>query len=199
MLSTEWANIRHCFFDVEFIEYNVTLQDKRTKRVVDLISLGIVDDKGRNFYKVSSEFNVVAARNDEWFADNVLKNLPAETKWRSEQSIQKSLNRYLKGDNVIFYYWCATQDPFVLENLLGQNIDGAPNFMTLPRNIKSFVNVYQEYVELGRPSHIMPYKDRHRHHDALGDAIWLKEATNVLYDYKNRQIDKIRGIQAPAA
>src|SRR4051812_12087398 len=53
------------FLDTEFIEDGVT---------IDLISIGIVAEDGREYYAVSSEFDPTKA--SQWVKDNVLVHLP---------------------------------------------------------------------------------------------------------------------------
>ena len=53
------------FYDCEFIE------DGRT---VDLVSIGVVDEAGREFYAVSTEFD--AGRAGPWVRQHVLPQLP---------------------------------------------------------------------------------------------------------------------------
>ncbi len=53
------------FYDCEFIE------DGRT---IDLVSIGVVDETGREFYAVSTEFD--AARAGAWVRQHVLPQLP---------------------------------------------------------------------------------------------------------------------------
>ena len=52
------------FLDTEFIEHPNTIQ---------LISIGIVSEDGREYYAVSSEFNYDDA--DEWVKENVLEQI----------------------------------------------------------------------------------------------------------------------------
>ena len=53
------------FYDCEFIE------DGRT---IDLVSIGVVDEEGREFYAVSTEFD--PERAGQWVRQNVLPKLP---------------------------------------------------------------------------------------------------------------------------
>lgn len=65
------------FFDTEFIEGK---QPKKllgvkygwTKPIVDLISIGVVAEDGREYYAVSNEFNLDHAWSDDWIRENVL-------------------------------------------------------------------------------------------------------------------------------
>src|SRR3954464_10520719 len=70
------AMVYRYFYDCEFIE------DGRT---VALISIGVVDEKGREFYAVSTEFD--DSRAIPWVRRNVLDRLPspADPPCRSRQ------------------------------------------------------------------------------------------------------------------
>jgi hypothetical protein len=55
------------FYDTEFLD------DGRT---IDLISIGMVAEDGRELYAVSSQFNQAAVRRSTWLMDNVWPSLP---------------------------------------------------------------------------------------------------------------------------
>ena len=79
-------SVRRFFYDTEFIE------DGRT---IDLVSIGVVDETGREFYAVSTEFD--PARAIPWVRRNVLDQLPppADRAWRSRQRIREDLLSFL--------------------------------------------------------------------------------------------------------
>ncbi len=74
------------FYDCEFIE------DGRT---VDLVSIGVVDEHGREFYAVSTEFD--DSRAVPWVRRNVLDKLPSpgDPAWRSRERIRDDLYEFL--------------------------------------------------------------------------------------------------------
>ncbi|MEU1141817.1 hypothetical protein ABZ392_33915 [Streptomyces sp. NPDC005885] len=55
------------FYDTEFIDDGTT---------IDLISIGMVREDGRELYAVSSEFNQTALRQSPWLMENVWPSLP---------------------------------------------------------------------------------------------------------------------------
>lgn len=62
------------FIDTEFIEgFHKPLFGKR-RHFIDLISIGIVCEDGREYYAISKEFNSKDA--DEWVKQNVISKLP---------------------------------------------------------------------------------------------------------------------------
>ena len=76
------------FYDCEFIE------DGRT---IDLVSIGVVDEHGREFYAVSTEFDDTQAV--PWVRRHVLDKLPspADQAWRSRQRLRADLLEFLAG------------------------------------------------------------------------------------------------------
>lgn len=76
------------FFDTEFLEGTQKTMFGNTKPTIDLISIGIVDETGREFYAISNEFNLKEAWNRwdgvrdpktgekvYWIRDNVLRSI----------------------------------------------------------------------------------------------------------------------------
>lgn len=66
------------FIDTEFIEgFHKPLFGKR-RHFIDLISIGIVAEDGREYYAISNEFYSKDA--DQWVKDNVISKLPLKLK-----------------------------------------------------------------------------------------------------------------------
>jgi len=64
------------FIDTEFIEgFHKPLFGKR-RHFIDLISIGIAAEDGREYYAISNEFNPKIA--SQWVKDNVISKLPAQ-------------------------------------------------------------------------------------------------------------------------
>lgn len=146
------------FYDCEFIE------DGRT---VDLVSIGVVDEYGREFYAVSTEFD--AGRAVPWVRRNVLDKLPspADPAWRSRERIRDDLFAFLREpmcerpDNSIeLWAWYAAYDHVALAQLWGP-------MTALPREIPRFTkDLRQLWDDRGRP--VLP--EMSGRHDALVDA-----------------------------
>lgn len=146
------------FYDCEFIE------DGRT---IDLVSIGVVDEYGREFYAVSTEFDDRLAV--PWVRRNVLDKLPspADPVWRSRERIRDELKEFLlaplrerPGEEMELWAWYAAYDHVVLAQLWGRMPD-------LPRGIPRFTkDLRQLWDDLGRPP-LPSIADRH---DALMDA-----------------------------
>ena len=100
------------FYDCEFIE------DGRT---IELISIGVVAQDGREFYAVSTDFDPETA--GTWVRRNVLDKLPSpsDRSWRSRSRIRDELFEFLvaPGLPVELWAWYAAYDHVVLAQLWG--------------------------------------------------------------------------------
>lgn len=145
------------FYDCEFIEDG---------RVVDLVSIGVVDEFGREFYAVSTQFDDSKAV--PWVRNNVLDKLPspADKAWRSRERIRDDLYDFLvepikgRSEQMELWAWYAAYDHVVLAQLWGA-------MPALPREIPRFTkDLRQRWDDLGKP----PLPNAQGRHDALVDA-----------------------------
>ncbi len=147
------------FYDCEFIEDG---------RIIDLVSIGVVDEHGREFYAISTEFDDRDAL--PWVRRNVLDRLPSpsDPAWRSRAEIRDELHEFLiapvreKSDTRLeLWAWYASYDHVVLAQLWGRMPD-------LPREIPRFTkDLRQLWDDRGRPA--LP-DSVERRHNALVDA-----------------------------
>jgi hypothetical protein len=142
------------FYDTEFIEDGTT---------IDLVSIGVVDEHGREFYAVSTEFNPTKA--GPWVRDHVLDKLPspADPAWCDRATIKAKLMRFLSRDRerVELWAWFAAYDHVALAQLWG-------DMPALPRELPRFTReLRQRWEDVGKPSLPPPPTDAH---DALADA-----------------------------
>ena len=105
------------FYDTEFIEDG---------RLIDLVSIGVVDENGREFYAVSTEYDDTHAL--PWVRRNVLNKLPspADPAWRSRERIRTELYAFLMepirdrpGEQLELWAWYAAYDHVALAQLWG--------------------------------------------------------------------------------
>ncbi|MFT4126676.1 MAG: polyadenylate-specific 3'-exoribonuclease AS [Gordonia sp. (in: high G+C Gram-positive bacteria)] len=142
------------FYDTEFIEDGTT---------IELISIGVVADDGREFYAVSTEFD--PARAGSWVRANVLPKLPSPSSaaWRSRREIRDALLEFLTADGsaIELWAWVGAYDHVVLCQLWGA-------MTALPRPIPRFTRELRQHWEAAGRPHLPPAPDDA--HDALSDA-----------------------------
>ncbi|MGH3871173.1 MAG: polyadenylate-specific 3'-exoribonuclease AS [Pseudonocardiaceae bacterium] len=142
------------FYDCEFIEDGVT---------IELISIGVVDEQGREYYAVSTEFD--PERAGEWVRLHVLPKLPSpsDRAWRSRAAIRDTLLQFLtaSGERVELWAWLAAYDHVALVQLWGP-------MPALPRALPRFTrDLRQRWEDSGKPALPPPPSDAH---DAVADA-----------------------------
>ncbi|AUS77905.1 hypothetical protein C1701_05440 [Actinoalloteichus sp. AHMU CJ021] len=155
------------FYDCEFIEDGVT---------IDLVSIGVVDENGREFYAVSTEFD--PGRAGTWVRNNVLSKLPppASPVWRDRSRIRAELLEFLTGPEsgpgeVELWAWYAAYDHVVLAQLWGAMPALPPQLPRFTRDLR------QRWEDVGRPRLPAPPDDAH---DALADARHNRERWRVI-------------------
>jgi hypothetical protein len=162
------------WLDTEFIE------DGRT---IDLISIGIVCEDGRELYAISIEFDESKA--NEWVKDNVISKLepkdldkPTISRlWKSRQDIKNQILEFIEASNdnaPEFWGYYADYDWVVLCQLFGTMMDLPESFPFYCRDIKQWCD------QLGNPK--LPEQGEGEH-NALADARWNKLAWDFLNKY----------------
>ena len=159
------------FYDCEFIEDGHT---------IELVSIGMVDESGREFYAVSTEFD--ASRAGQWVRQNVLPQLPAaaDPAWRSRSRIREDLYSFLtaRGANVELWAWYAAYDHVALAQLWGA-------MPALPSRIPKFTrDLRQRWEDVGKPK--LPAAPENAH-DALADAKHNLERWKVIEEHQRRR------------
>jgi hypothetical protein len=158
------ARVRRFFYDTEFIEDGTT---------IDLVSIGVVDEAGREFYAVSTEFD--PAKAIPWVRRNVLDQLPspADKAWRSRERIREDLLNFLTGpgEEIELWAWFGAYDHVALCQLWGA-------MTALPRPIPRFTReLRQRWDDVGQPA--LPPKPTGTH-DALVDARYNLQRWNAM-------------------
>lgn len=167
------------FFDLEFLEDGET---------IDLISIGIVAEDGREFYAVNEEANWSRIINHDWLRVNVVPHLPIEVNpladgkywgriqpnshWDIEDSIRQKLLDFIGDDKPEFWSYFADYDWVCLAQLFGRMIDLPKGWPMYCRDIKQLCD------SLGNPT-LPPQEGEHQ---ALNDARWNKQAYEFLRD-----------------
>ena len=154
MSSSAPVPVRY-FYDCEFIEDGTT---------IDLVSIGVVAEDGREFYAVSTEFD--PERAGWWVRRNVLPMLPPPSSPLnlSRRQIRDRLLDFLvptPDTSPELWAWIGAYDHVALCQLWGP-------MTALPRSLPRFTHELRQYWEdAGRP----PLPDAPVDaHDALADA-----------------------------
>lgn len=142
------------FYDTEFIEDGTT---------IDLVSIGIVAEDGREYYAVSTEFD--AEKASSWVRDYVLPKLPnpEDSAWKSRAQIREEVLRFLTANHQApeLWAWVCGYDHVVLAQLFG-------DMTAMPKELPHFTCELRQYwIMAGRP-HLPGLPPGV--HDALVDA-----------------------------
>jgi hypothetical protein len=143
------------FYDTEFID------DGRT---IELISIGVVAEDGREYYAVSTEFD--PERAGSWVRSHVLPKLPppASPLWRPRARIRSDLETFFEIDGaeaIELWAWVGAYDHVVLCQLWGPMNHLPPSMPRFTRELR------QLWEDRGRPR--LPRRPPDVH-DALVDA-----------------------------
>jgi hypothetical protein len=162
------------FYDTEFIE------DGRT---IDLISIGMVAEDGRELYAVNRDMPVMRILKHDWLMANVVPSLPRihgdrrlqvsarrnplaldfdHPDMRSRAQIARMVQAFITlTPEPELWAWYGAYDHVALAQLFGRMID-------LPEGVPMWTNdLKQEAMRLGNPE--MP-KQAEGEHNALADA-----------------------------
>ena len=179
------------YLDTEFFE------DGKT---IDLISLALVSEDGRELYLINKDFDFLRARNlmdyngDHWVMDNVLKPMSeqegfGDDPWGMTLDSNKSVFYREFADKILefigedknpeFYAYYADYDWVVFCQLFGRMID-------LPGHFPQFcMDLKQMMIErsLGKEWKDDMCPDPDGEHNALVDANWNKRLYQCIFDH----------------
>lgn len=179
------------WFDTEFIENGET---------IDLLSIGIVADDGRELYQCNQDANLEKA--DEWLIWNVFPSLNVKhgTRWywadrhidvdnpaRPESivipkyEIRERIRKFVGDDKPEFWAYYADYDWVVFCQLFGRMVDLPAGWPMYCRDVKQLCD------SLGNPK--LPKQTGIEHH-ALIDAQWTKESYEFLKRIEKKMMGK---------
>lgn len=189
------------FFDTEFLEDGHT---------IDLISIGIVAEDGREYYGVVKALNWVRFFNNSWLVEHVLPSLPikkinkkdvwcygnftedySDPAWKTREQLRDDIlafcdiQTYGKPE---FWAYYADYDWVALCQLFGTMMDIPNGWPMYCRDIKQVADQWENarLPEQGKDEH-----------NALADARWNKTAFEFLRDIPANsfvQLPKILGM-----
>lgn len=151
------------FYDTEFIEDGT---------IIDLVSIGVVSEDGREFYAISTEFD--ESRANPWVKKNVLPLLPPRNNpaWMDRETMKVKLLEFLLPGHIVgqrmksherpeLWAWVGAYDHVALAQLWG-------DMTGLPRELPRFTRELKQLWEMaGSPE--LPAGPTNVH-NALEDA-----------------------------
>lgn len=155
------------FYDTEFREDGY---------VIDLISIGITREDGKQYYAVSSEFEFGRVARHPWLMKNVMCHIEHDGKKvtgkyvKSRNQIRDEVVAFLRDINPELWAYYSAYDHVALAQLFGTMLD-LPNFMPMFTN-----DIKQLHEAKGSPR--LPEQVDKPHH-ALYDSVHDK----TMYDY----------------
>jgi hypothetical protein len=184
------------FIDTEFIE------DGRT---IDLISIGLVAEDGREYYAVSSEFDLKKLAASEWLMANVWPSLPqvrGDQRMMTLAGLREGASAYRQVRRLFDRAALEVKPRIYIANEVRQFITSFPDpqlwawygaydhvalaqlfgrMIDLPDGIPMFTNdLKQEAQRLGNPR--IPEQEAGQH-NALADARHNREIARYLDEY----------------
>lgn len=174
------------FYDCEFLENGKT---------IDLISIGIYSEDGREFYAVSDAFDTMKVATNEWLMENVMSSIEhkvierripnlegvptyldleiTDPALKSRKEIREGILDFVKGTWPELWAWYGAYDHVALCQLFGRMID-------LPKNFPMFtMDIKQVQKQLGVLGIEMPTQPEGLH-NALADAKFNKTRFDYL-------------------
>jgi len=150
------------FYDTEFHDDG---------NAIDLISIGIVANDGREYYAVNADAEWDRIMRHDWLPDNVVAQLPPEVEWKRKAQIKAEVAEFLlAAGQPELWAWFAAYDHVVLSQLFGRMLDMPPGIPMYTHDLRA----YLDYVKVkGIPAQVTG------NHDALEDARHVK----VVHDY----------------
>jgi 3' exoribonuclease, RNase T-like len=170
------------YYDTEFVDDGT---------VIDLVSIGMVAEDGRELYLVSSEFNERALLRNPWLVENVWPSLPTteprqyrdhlpphgqldqdDPAVRTRTQIARAVREFIQATpDVELWAYYAAYDHVALCQLWGAMVD-------LPDSVPMYTHdLKQEVDRLGNPP--LP-EQADGHHNALADARHVKAMAEAL-------------------
>jgi hypothetical protein len=157
----ETTNKKRFYLDTEFIEAG-------RKLPIELLSVGLVCEDGREFYAANADANLLNA--NPWVMDNVVPHLGRRDQHMGFDSIRRSILEFVGDCNPEFWGYYADYDWVVFCQIFGAMIDLPKGWPMYCRDIKQLCD------ERGNPE--LPKQSSMEHH-ALNDARWNR----IAYDF----------------
>jgi hypothetical protein len=173
-----------------------------TGTAINLISIGLVCEDGRELYLGNSECNHDTC--NDWVKANVLPQLPkrdaviVDTRpdvygitpidrfkgsiWRTRVEIRDAINAFIVDDGQPVEIWAyfASCDWVVFYQLFGEMVNLPKRFPRFVRDLKTYA------LDIGYTGKFKVLVPDEGHHDALCDARWNRNVHRTLIEMHNR-------------
>lgn len=154
------------WLDTEFIEDGST---------IDLISIGIVAEDGREYYAEVFDEEIPWDRCNQWVLDNVRPHLTGRSAQNHKWAIAGEIAQFVGGGEPEFWAFCGAYDWVVLNQLYGPMVEH-------PRNWPYYCNdVAQLAMHVNVNRRNLPRQST-QEHNALEDARWTRDSYLWLRD-----------------
>jgi hypothetical protein len=163
--------VKRFFYDCEF--------EESPEFGIRLISIGIVDEFGRELYLINNEYDWNTCHND-WLFANVKPFIDAAPEHIkvSKNEIKDMLFEFIRpssNDQVELYGYYSAYDHVCLCQLFGKMVD-------LPEGIPMYTNDLKQFLDyFGIPSDSSLLPKIENEHDALSDAKWNYNLYKFLF------------------
>ena len=161
------------WFDTEFIE-------RGNKYPIELISIGIVSEDGRELYRICSD-GWDPSHASDWVTENVISKLEDKDTgfWKTRNEIVEEILEFV-DKSPEFWASCSDYDWVVFCQLFGSMID-------LPKNFPMFcMDIQQLRISFGISKEDLPKQDESSEHNALADAKHAMRKYKAIYNIAKR-------------
>ena len=193
------------FFDTEFVEDFYEMIPGKKRHFIELISIGIKAEDGRELYRISNEYDYNEA--SPWVKKNVIKPMynelsPADQRrWKieefhkhvgaSKEQIAKDVLNFVmlpfigssKDPDIQFYAYYGAYDWIALVTLYGTMMD-------LPKHFPQFTHDLKQLMEDNGLSQTWKRKECPEpagKHNALVDAQWNFKLFNTIKQIQQKK------------
>jgi hypothetical protein len=159
------------FFDTEFSEVG---GDGCTS--VEIISIGIATEDGRELYLENSQFDWTRPEIDPWLVENVRPHLrgAGDACHVAPPQMAERILALVGDEEPEWWAYVAAYDWIALMSLFGRLVDRPPSWPIWCRDLK------EQILRSGVDRADLPVQDEATAHDALADAKWNVEVWRYL-------------------
>lgn len=180
------------FLDTEFIEGFSKPVFGKNRHFIDLVSIGIVCEDGREYYAISKDFNPKDA--SEWVRKNVLGKLEPEDiiRYKTNEEIKQDVasffdcwrdqHFYRAPEGIEVYGYFADYDWVLFCSLFGTMMDLPKGFPMYCKDLKQMIDdagLTNNWKKKYCP-------DPEGEHNALVDAKWNMKLFNAFKEWKKQ-------------